>query len=131
MLAVTDLIMSPPDFVGFYPVGIEACSRRLSECDTSGLSTHGVLHPDRDASHTHVSAILSGWKEWCGFEPRGVARAQPLATIFHPYRDTKRRLRRDGCYPLIGSESHAFSVAGGVAVVVVTCRIVDVVVTEL
>jgi hypothetical protein len=30
-----------------------------------------------------------------GFESRGVAGAQPLATIYYPYRDTKRRLRRE------------------------------------
>jgi hypothetical protein len=51
------------DVIGFHPARIQACSRGLSECDTSGCGAQEVLHPDRDASYVHVSAILSGWKE--------------------------------------------------------------------
>jgi hypothetical protein len=51
------------DVIGFYPVRIPACSRRLSECDTSGLGAQKVLHPDRDASPMHVSVILSAREE--------------------------------------------------------------------
>ena len=60
-----------------------------------GWVAQEVLHPDGDASHMHVSAILSGWDEWWGFESVGVACDQPTATIYNPYRDTKRRLRRE------------------------------------
>jgi hypothetical protein len=51
------------DVIGYHPVRIPACSRTLSECDTFGCGANEVLHPEGDASHMHVSAILSGWEE--------------------------------------------------------------------